>query len=154
MSRDRREQILQRLLALLGEIEGISAANVVRNEADLSDVGRLPAAVLLDGNEVVALPPGKRGPGVPTLVTLTPQIFVVLKPRENMTNVGVGEELSAFRVKVLKAIIGDATLEQLLGGNGYIEYRGTSTDMNSGSTVEGSFQMDFSFTYVFNPSEL
>jgi hypothetical protein len=48
----------------------------------------------------------------------------------------------------------DDTLHNLLGTNGYVEYRGMETDMQTGAEVKGQFRMDFAFAYVFDFNKL
>jgi hypothetical protein len=150
---DRREQILVRLLEVLATVEGILAA--YRNRGELPDA-RLPAAVLLDGRETMKTSTAGRGHRElpPSVFILTPQIYVILKPSKNITNAGVGEELSVYRVRVLKAILRDEALRGLLGTNGEIEFRSSETDMQSGSTLEGQLRLDLAFYYPFIPNEL
>lgn len=150
---DKRELILVRLLAILETID-IEAGHVYRDRAEF-EKEELPALVLLDGSETKAMPSaGRAGGRVPQIMILTPQIFFVPLPTENSLNEGVGEMLSAFRIKIIKAILQDGQLEDLLGSNGYIEYRGTITDMQTGAEVQGQLQMDFAFTYTFDPNKL
>jgi hypothetical protein len=150
---DRREQILVRLLEVLATVEGILAA--YRDRGEFPDA-RLPAAVLLDGKESMRTSTAGRGHRElpPSVFILLPQIYVILRPRKNITNDGVGEELSSYRVKVLKAILQDEPLRGLLGANGEIEFRGSETDMQSGSTLTGQLRLDLAFYYPFIPNEL
>lgn len=166
---DKRELIILRLEALLATVSGITA--VYRDRGELPDgkiIGKLPAVILLDGREARSeLTPNKISGHVqmpPGLFTLFPQIFVVLKPRDTLANetlnkvaAPVGPELSAYRVKVLKAILNDDTLIALVGPNGQIDYVGHDTDMQTGSTLGAlgaMIQFHFSFTYVLKPSDL
>lgn len=165
MATDKREQILLYLQTLLGQVEGITAA--YRDRGDFPKE-KLPAAVLLDGTEEVrTVIQGHSLTRMPAAVfTLLPQIFVVLKPRYDNTNLTVedangkpisapvGPELSAYRVKVLKAILSDINLAALLGNNGQIEYRGCDTDMQTGSTMVGQLQLHFAFSYVLDTAQL
>lgn len=154
---DTRESILDRLTTLLGTVEGITGA--YRDRADVPEE-KLPAAVVLDGVEKItqAIVPNKSVRMPPAIFTLSPQIFVVLKPRDDMTNMTldgianpIGPELSSYRMKVIDAVVNDPTLLSLVGSNGQILYRGCDTDMQSGSTVVGQLQMHFEFNYVFIP---
>lgn len=159
---DKREQILLRLLALLGtsEVRGgeIDAAHVFRDRAQLGDTQdnmELPALVLLDGSET-NLTPQAKGDAVRVML-LTPQIFVVLRPTENGLNEGVGALLSDFRCRIVRAVLRDGELQNLMGidqRSGYIEYRGAVTDMQTGNTCEGILLMEFAFAYTFNPAKL
>lgn len=154
---DTREDILERLVTVLGNITGISA--VYRDRAEMP-VELLPAAILLDGSEVIAqqIVPNKSVRMPPAIFTLMPQIFVVLKPRDDLKNetldgvaAPVGPELSMYRLQVIDAIVNDSTLLSLVGSNGQILYRGCDTDMQSGSSIVGQLQMHFQFNYYFNP---
>ena len=163
---DKREEILLRLLEIMGTeecrtcgvdgAEAIAAEHVFRNRAAFEDTeahDELPCSVLLDGGETT-LTPNARG-SASRLMLMTCQIFYVLSPRT--ANAGIGEELSGYRGKLIKAILNDGVLGDLLGveqRSGYIEYRGIITDMQTGSSVEGQMQMDFAFAYVLNPNKL
>ena len=157
---DQRELVLQRILAVLNTVEGVAEGNneksVFRNRGQVPEDKR-PAIVLLDGIErkrTVTVGGGRsRMPAVE--MDLSPQIFVLLKTRSNLTNVNVGEELSEFRVRVLAALFADMELWDLLGGDsGQIEYRGADTDMQTGSNMTGEMQLDIAFTYIFDPDDL
>lgn len=159
---DRREEILLYLMELLGQIEGITA--VYRDRGELPD-DKLPAAVLLDGKETLKSSiSGHKFNAMPTaLFGLYPQIFIILRPRDDVSNetldgvpAPVGPELSAFRVKVLNAMK-DENLALMLGANGQVEYLGFDTDMQTGSTIGAmgaQMQFHFCFYYVLDPSEL
>ena len=158
MAFDKREAILRRMLAILGTISGPAvvdgAPSIFRNRGEVP-VEKLPALVLLDGKEDIKLSTSGRG-GIlaPTTFTLQPQVFVVLKPREDVSNNGIGEELSRWRMCLLKAFSTDDSLLAMLGSNGEINYLGHETDMQTGSTMLGQLQMLFALTYVLNPSDL
>lgn len=153
---DRRELILLRLKA---NIDAVAAANggtfhAWRDRAEFNE-GDLPAYVLLDGIEsnsiTVADQGGRRGPCV---MLMLPQIFFVPLPTENKLNVGVGENLSVHRARLLKKIMMDSQLADLLGSNGYIEYRGMETDMQTGAEVMGQFRLEFALAYTLDFTKL
>jgi hypothetical protein len=158
MAFDKREAILQRMLAILTTITGPAVVDgqvsIFRNRGEVP-VEKLPAIVLLDGREVIKVSTASRG-GIlaPTIFTLEPQVFVVLKPREDVNNDGIGEELSDYRMKLLKAFTSDDSLIAMLGANGEMQYLGFETDMQTGSTMLGQMQMNFTLSYVLNPSDL
>lgn len=163
MPRDRREEILQRMLHIFGNnIPGIVSA--WRNRGQVipfnpeTKAAQLPSIVLLDGREEEGpstLNRGMRpGPPPPTLMKLYPQIFVVLMPRQDSLNEGVGPELSMYRVAVLGQLFSDPTLLQLLGSNGDIRYMGHETDLATGNSLEGQMNIRMCITYVLNPQEL
>jgi hypothetical protein len=151
---DKREMILAHLLSLLQTLDGLAQLDgiksVFRNRGEVP-AEKLPAVVLLDGQERIKI---SRPLSNPTIFTLNPQIFVVLKPRDDINNDGIGEELSAFRVKIIKLMRDDDTLVAMLGANGQIVYGGHDTDMQTGSTMQGQMQMNFALDYVLNPSDL
>ena len=163
---DKREMILTQMLLLLGTVTDSNSSlplNIFRNRAEIP-ADKLPAVVLLDGKENVKYPKmayGKGGssytPGgasIPTVYDLHPQVFIILKPRDDIQNVGVGEELSGLRMQVLKVIIQDGDLRTLVGSNGEINYLGHITDLQTGSTVLGQMQLNFQLSYVLDPNDL
>lgn len=152
MSRDRREEVLARIEQILIEMAtGIDGLNVYRDRAEF-EVEELPALVLLDGTEETEIKSkDKRGPQIMRLLT---QIFYVPIPPENQLNVGIGPLLSDYRVRMIKAVMTDYPLKDLIGDNGYVEYRGMETDMQSGGEVKGQSRIDFAFAYVLNFNEL
>ncbi len=157
---DKRELILLRLKAILDTIPGI--IDCWRDRGDIppkdseTQAPNLPAIVLLDGTEdILVSTKGKNVYGrIPaTLFTLKPQIFVILMPTGDALNTQ-GQQMSAFRILVYKAITADAELLGLLGTSGGIEYRGSVTDMQSGGLLEGTIRLDFWLDYVFDPAKL
>lgn len=154
---DKRELILDRMFDILNAVPQLldySEHSCFRDRGVLEDDKR-PAIVLLDGVENVKNSVERRGRVAlsPTVMTLLPQIFVVLKLRKTNTNAGVGPELSAFRLAVINAIGTDKQLIDLCGPNGQISLRRVETDMQSGSTLEGQLRLDFAIDYVLDPSE-
>jgi hypothetical protein len=150
---DKREQILVRLEELLVAIAATNTENtfVYRDRAELEE-SELPAYVLLDGNETKELgSSNKRGPQI---MSLTPQVFYIPVPPENQLNTGIGPQLSEHRIKLLKGIMQDGHLQDLVGDTGYIEYRGMETDMQTGAEVKGQFKIEFALAYVFNFNKL
>lgn len=158
---DRREAILLRILGVLSELPGV--VTVHRNRADFQAVDPethldiLPVAVLLDGTEKVKtsgiLNPntGARGPAI---MELCPQIFIVLKPTDDINNLGQGELMSLMRSRLVELITLDSALYGLMGTNGGVEYRGCMTDMQTGSSIQGQMQLEFVFAYVLDLTEL
>ena len=148
---DTRELILARFEAVLQAVAAADSINVYRDRAALED-HELPAYVLLDGNENTAIESTDKR--FPIVMVLTPQVFYVPVPSPNALNEGVGPRLSEHRVKLLKAIMGDGELANLCGSNGYLEYRGMETDMQTGAEVKGQFKLDFAAAYVLNVNKL
>jgi hypothetical protein len=154
---DKREAILQRMLSILQGIPGPAVVDgepsIFRNRGEVP-VEKMPALVLLDGRETINISTHAKG-GIlaPTVFTLRPQVFVILKPTNRIDNDGIGEELSDYRMKLLKAFSGDEDLIFMLGSNGEIQYLGHETDMQTGSTMLGQMQMNFSLNYTLNPKD-
>jgi hypothetical protein len=150
---DRRELVLQRLLAILATLQTVQ--HVVRNRGELPP-GKRPAIVLLDADEVArAFVPQQRGRLIayPSLVDMTPEIYVVMDLREP-DNTLIGEDMDALRIAIIKAITADQELHGILSANGDIRYVGCETDMASGRTMEGQLHIKMTFTYPLIPSEL
>lgn len=154
-----REDILVQLEVVLGGIAGITAVYRDRGEMPIE---KLPAAILLDGSEILYSPvvPQKSVRMPPAIFIMSPQIFIILAPRDDMTNTTlngisapVGPELSAYRDKVMAAVTNDPTLVSLVTTTGQIVYRGCDTDMQSGSSMIGQLQMHFDFYYVQFPPQ-
>lgn len=152
-----REQILEQVEALLNTISGLHAVYRNRGELPRED---LPAAVLLDGRGHGQMPI-RRLKSVkmpPTIMTMSPQIWIATEPRDDATNMTlngapapIGPELSMWEQLVLNAIVNDPTLIALLTAEGQIEYKGFETDMAIGSSMTGQLAMFFELTYVLMP---
>lgn len=163
LMRDVHEEILERLVTVIGTVTGITA--VYRNRSELP-AEKLPGAVVLDGSEDIRSNIGGKSfvQMPPAVFTLKPYVYIVLQLRDDITNntVGgvsnpVGQELSSFRVKALNAVLNDETLLALCGPNGQIEYRGYATDMEPGQPIGSlgaQIQLKFTFSYTLNPSDL
>src|SRR5262245_61556668 len=153
MARDVRELILQRLKAILESVEGTTSTWRDRQDVDPSQT---PTLILLDGNESkrTSTAGGGHTRMPPAVVEMTPQIWVQLKPRTDADNPGVGEELSEWRVKILKAIFNDSQLAMLQGENGELEYRGVRTDMEIGAIMVGNCVIELALTYLFDPDDM
>lgn len=166
-----REQIIDRIVTVLGGISGVRVA--ARNRADLADVAGtgievFPAIVLLDGAEMMlsSILPQKSVLMPPALMRLRPEIFVLLRQRDDVKNTTldgqpapVGPELSFWRDAVLSALINDSVLVGdggrtsggLLTTSGQIVYQGCQTDMASGRTLWGQLQVFIDFHYPWFP---
>jgi len=155
---DKRRQILDRLFVSLSAIPqqlGYAQHSAFRNRGVLK-TDKLPAVVLLDGSESHDVRTENRGRMFmnANIVTMTPQIFVLLVARNFPSNVAVGDELNAFRTAVIRAVANDTQLASLCGPNGGVSLRRCETDMQTGSTLEGQLRMDFAFKYVLDPYKL
>ena len=146
----KRNEILSRLAEVLG---GISGVEFERNRLLTTD--KRPAILLLDSDEVAERAAFNRGrpSNAPNLVVMTPEIYVYLKNVKPI-NETVGEQLNDLGAKVIKAILNDAQLNELVGGNGEIRYEGFTTDLGEDRTIEGKARVVVSFVYVIRPNEL
>jgi len=151
--RDVRELILQRLHAILQTVDG---ANTIWRDRQDTDPTQTPTLILLDGSESKRTATAGSGHTrmPPAIMEMTPQIWVQLTPRTDAENTGVGEELSAWRVKILDAIFNDSQLAILQGENGELEYRGVRTDMELGAIMVGNCVIELALTYFFDPDDM
>lgn len=153
MSGDTREDMLSRILEIMGTVAGITS--VVRNRA-LRDNESRPAMVLLDGDETPRLTSdlqrlrGRASIMLPQIMVLRPEIYILLKEGRPQ-NDAVGEQLNAYRVDFLTKVWNDTTLAQIVGSNGSMVYVGCETDLKSGSALTGQMKLDFAFNYVLQP---
>lgn len=150
---DKREQILTRCLEILTTVAANDpTATVKRNRGNMKQDAR-PAFVLLDGDETARLTGDRRGRVrmATQLMTMRPQFFVLLKDTKPQ-NENIGQDLNAYRVRLIEALASDTTLANLIGSNGDIALAGVETDLKSGSSVAGEMRLDFNITYVLDPS--
>lgn len=149
MARDRREEVLARLLVIATELEGINKA--VRNKKAISEDQR-PGYMINDADEEADEREVGRGRGGASanLVTMTPEQVIVLG---NVPE-AVGTDLNTLRRAFVKAVLTDEALHEIVGSNGEIRYKGCATGLAQGRTMEGEMGIFITFTYPFLPSEL
>jgi hypothetical protein len=149
---DQREAILSRLVIVCEGVAGINA--VGRNTLDVSEMLR-PAVIVLDGSETIATAPltDYRAPTVSKrqLMQLVPQIIIAL--RGNSGGEG-GALLTLYRNRVLAAILNDAALQASVTSNGGIRYTGCIVPPPDAEGREFRIDLNLTFTYAFNLSEL
>lgn len=139
---DRREEILERLLAVAKSVPDIRSAtrnHVVESEA------KLPAIVLVDGDEQASEGNFGRGrPAVaPVLTWMRPELHIlVIAGRAE-----VGPRLNVLRRRLIRAVLGDETLRQLCA-NGEMRYEGCATAFADGRALAGEMQVIFAFQYL------
>lgn len=160
---DKREMILVRLEAILTKLALDTGIYVWRDRAEFdyeetapgSGVFTdLPAYVLLDGTENNTMVSKRQGTPPPTIMLLQAQLFYVPVPTADTLNKDMGPQLSAKRAAMIAAVTRDSQLQDMLGPNGYMEYRGMETDMQTGGEVKGQFRLDFAFAYVLDFNKL
>lgn len=145
---DPRESILARLVAIGGTVTDIKT--VKRNELGLSET-MLPAFVVLDGDETGDdRDPVSRRPTAPRIVTMTPEIYVLLPDKA----ADVGTTLNLMRGRVINAIANDADLLALTKDREGGRYEGAATGLSRGRSMIGECGLSFSFRYVLRPGSI
>jgi hypothetical protein len=162
MARDVAELLKVRVEEVLATVSGLAVKvvggepSVWRNRADIPPE-ECPALILLDGREEKTTGTRGRGSMPHALMLWQPQIWIALRERNTPENEGVGPEMSALRVDILKALKQDAEHGQmgvLMGENGEVEYRGYETDMAIGSDLVGNMVLNFSISYFWDPEDM
>lgn len=150
MARDRREEILVRLVEICDGIDGINKA--WRNRSGLSEHEQ-PFIRVSDGDEGASenvTPGAEHRGGGGHVFTMQPVIGILLGAAPE----NVGSELNAMRVKVIKAIQTDAGLLSICGRNGRIRYLGLVNAIQVARAAEGEMLLQFSISYPLLPAEL
>lgn len=160
--RDRRQEILDRLWAILSVLEidllggpngpqKIKAGNIVRDRNDLQ-ADKMPGMIILAADEVkdptkLMRERGNTEERMPAQVMkMTPEIYVVLDGR-GVTNENVGKDLNTARLAILNVIFSDKQLQEIVGSNGGISYDGLVTDLARNRTMKGQLGMSVTFSY-------
>jgi len=155
--RDRREELLVRLLDVLQSNEAAPLLTAFRNRADLTSMER-PCAILLDGVEQSTgslTRKSGRGPDRRVdIIEMRPQIFLFLRNRPESQASERGPELNSYRIGIINAVVNDQELIELVGSNGGIFYRGCDTDMQTGEAVQGTMLFHFALQYILDPNDL
>ncbi len=145
---DVREDILARLLVVVAAIPNIRSA--ARNNVEIPE-DQQPHAFIFDGDEdsdgasdIASGRPGRRS----YLVRMTPEIVIGQQAAE------VGSELTTFRRELIKRVLNDTELNELVGGNGAIRYLGCQTHFSWGRTLQGELHAQFMFKYALKIEEL
>lgn len=142
---DRRERILQRVLAIMESIEDLKT--VTRNEIEFDDT-QLPSMSLLEGDEEVNLDNDNSGrPAlVPVMVTATPQVFIKAKSTDD-----VGTALNELRATLISAVCSDDELRAEVGRGGRIRYAGMQSQLHAARAMIGVTVPVFAITYLLDP---
>jgi len=145
---DPRELILVRLVVVAAGVTGIRKA--VRNELNVAETV-LPLAAILDGDETAAdSDPGSRPPTAPRIMTMTPEIYVLLSDKAS----DVGTELNLMRGRMINAIANDAQLIALTKDGEGGRYEGAASGLSRGRSMIGEVGLSFSFRYVLRPGSI
>jgi hypothetical protein len=150
---DVREDILARLLEVVAAIPNMRSVH--RNNIDLIEA-ELPAVIVLDGDEEsdgasdVSMKQSHR----PYNVQMTPGIVVQVQD----DNVVLGSIVTTFRRELIKRVLTDTELEQIVKtgryGNGAIRYLGCQTDVGWTRTGYAALTAQFMFKYSLKPDDL
>ena len=143
-----REDIMARLLVLLGQLSGVTL--VARNLDEIPDT-KLPAAILYDGDEAASDNP-RATSGKPTVVHATPVIVIDLGDvPEN-----VGTVTNEWLAEVQSIILLDPVLETMCGdfSTAGAHYGGAETSLHPGRTTHVVLTVNFIIGYHLKPWEL
>jgi hypothetical protein len=146
---DKREQILERLVAIAAAVPGVNTA--VRNQDELSERKR-PAIAIFDADEAAdeGLEHQDHPGRAPNIVVMTPEVMILL----GAAPATVGSSLNSLRAKLVKSVLTDTQLTTLVGTNGRVRYAGCSTHLGHGRSMEGFMGMHFAIAYVLRPEQL
>lgn len=148
---DPREDILVRLLAVATAIPGVNST--ARNDPDFGELNR-PSMTIFEGDEQAedADPVRSRPANSPRRVTMTPQIVIAVGDDAET----VGSTINGLRAALIKAVLTDATLQNLTASNrgAGLWYEGSSTELGRGRTMEAEMTVAFSFQYILYPDAL
>lgn len=163
MPTSKREQILERLVELMGE-EYIQASTIVRNRALIKEDSR-PAIAVLDGDERARLTGDGLGRGMRgrvamgvQLMTMLPQVYFIpheLLPRNETRDsppVNIGTVVNEYADLIIRVVAQDPMLQSLVGNNGSIAFLTMETDFKSGAALQGQCRLEFALTYLIDPS--
>ena len=148
---DVREDILARLLEVIGTIPNIRSAH--RNNVDITE-DQLPAAIVLDGDEESdgASDVSMKQPHRPYNVQMTPEIIIAQQSDE------VGSDITTLRRELIKRVLNDTELNAIAKtgrlGNGAIRYLGCQTDLGWMRSLHGALRAQFLFKYSLKPDDL
>jgi len=146
---DVREDILARLLVVVATIPNIRSA--YRNNLNIDET-ELPSAVVLDGDEETNEAPN-RPSNSPVIAQMTPEILIIHQ------DPNVGSELDVFRREVIKLVLTDTELNNLVAkssprGNCAIRYLGCQTGHGWLRDLHGGMKAQFMFKYTLRPEQL
>jgi hypothetical protein len=137
---DRREEILNRLEVILPAVPGV--VSFFRNEVKAPE-GKLPAVILLDGDEMAdeaAFGRGRPANAI-TVMTMMPEIYIIVMEGDDL-----GTRLNELRTRVKHAILNDAQL-LALAKDGDVRYEGMQTALALGRSMAGEAGLNFSIAY-------
>lgn len=143
---DRRELILARLAAVLGDVEGI--ASFARNDPSVVE-SNLPALLLLDGDETAGVPRGwdkGRPAPFPMMISMRPEVYLFTEEGET-----AGPLLNLLQDHIVKEVLADAELQRLCRDKSIL-YEGSQVAFALGRALEGEMGLNFTFNYALDPN--
>jgi hypothetical protein len=143
---DRREDILDRIYAVLLGVRGIN--DWARNIDEMQELQR-PCLILIDGDEVIS-PTSTGRNGQPMVMEMTPIIAIGVSDKPET----LGAQANGFRAAILAGLLADAQLQGLATTNGRIQYTGANGKLSHGSLMASDLQLNFTISYKLDPSEL
>ena len=147
--RDRREEIMTRMLVALRGVKGVST--LARNKTEISDEAALPAILLLDGNEVASInDPPSRPVTATRRMTLTPDIRIICATSSD----SVGKQINALRMGAINALITDETLVALTADATGLRYEGSVVTLKSGRVMTMDLSLQFSCSYYLTRPDI
>ncbi|TCN30341.1 hypothetical protein [Sinorhizobium americanum] len=145
---DPRELILARLAVVAATVEDIR--KVKRNEFS-QDETVLPLAVILDGDETAdERDPVSRPPTAPRIMTMTPEIYLIVADKATT----VGTKVNLMRSRFINAVANDAELAALTKDREGGRYEGAASGLSRGRSMIGEVGLSFSFRYVLRPGSI
>lgn len=162
---DRRSDLISTLKTILSGLSitlsngAIPAGNFVHNRDQLP-AALTPGIILLDGDEVkdpktIQLSSGRQQSRLgDQIVSMTPEIYVVLEATRTPENALVGEDLNTARLAILKALFDSTDLQMICGSNGGISYDGCVTDLAKNRQMRGQMGISMTFTYPLRFAEV
>jgi hypothetical protein len=145
---DTREAILAQLVTVCTGVTGVTAC--VRNRLD-QNLAR-PAIIILDGSEVIVdTPPQPHRSQAQKIqrMGLAPAVTLLVRGGTD-----AGTILSLYRSRIVAAVLGDATLADLVGKSGRIRYDGGGVAGPEAEGPEYRMELAFTFIYIFNVNDL
>lgn len=142
---DSRERLLATLTTVLESVPGL---NTVKRNDLLASEGRLPALIILDGDEEASQAAEGRGrPGSsPNWVTLRPEMYLIIQEGPTVA----GPVLNSLRKRIINHVLTSTTLAACCK-DAQMRYEGCRTALALGRAMVGEMAIDFSFDVLVRP---
>lgn len=143
---DRREEIMQALLAACQSLDGVTA---YRNRNMLAEEQR-PAIVVMDGDETSEELSASRQGLAPRHVRMQPLVQLLVSDQA----ADIGSTLNALRARVIAAVLEDQPLASLTHNERGAAYLGLQMMIDNGRRIEGVLVLAFEVTYILRAADL